>query len=170
MNAGVSPPRHPLFGLARRAAYWLATTVATVFLLVAFAGYGASRCGSIPAALDYVRGDRLLVDARVQSLGPAPAGSSRVISYTLRNFASHSIAVQGARTSCACAVVTDVPFVIEPGGSHTLGLSLVVSGVRERLDGSFTLYTDDPDVPKLELGYVGRVLATESGLGDQSHP
>jgi hypothetical protein len=130
----------------------------TVSIICVFATYGIIRFGSIAAALSWAGGKRILVDAPVKSFGEVALGATASLNYTLRNETSHRITIQGAQSSCSCTVVDDVPCVIEPGASRTIGLKIAAPIDKDEVAGNISLYTDDRDTPVIVLGYEGRVV------------
>ena len=148
--------------LDRPSVQWLVPIVVTTALLGACAAYGMARFGSITAALSYAGGQRILVDTALKSLGNVAPGSSSTLKFTLRNLTDHSVTIQGAQSSCTCAIVNDVPCVIEPRGSKTLDLKVTTPAGRKEIMGQISVYTDDADTSVIVLGYKGRVVVSEA--------
>lgn len=127
-------------------------------ILCVLATHGIIRYGSFSAALSRVNGQRILVDPPLQAFGDVVEGRTVSANFILRNEAFQRITIQGAKVSCGCAVVSDLPCVIEPGGSRSIGLSVVPPKDNDQFAGTVSLYTDDRGTPVIALGYQGRVV------------
>ena len=134
----------------------------TMLFLVMFAAFGVARFGSISAALSYASGKRILLDAPMGPLDEVVAGSTTEVSYQLRNVMPHPVTIQGSETSCDCAVVEGIPCTIEPGGSRSFKLRVIVPVDRDRIWGNLTLFTDEPAIPTIVAGYEAHVIASST--------
>jgi len=138
---------------------WLAKVVICTsigFALVA--AWGFWQFGSGSAGLARLRCDRLLVDAYSKSFGSLEAGSVGTVEFNLLNTARRPVTVLGARSSCSCAAAGDLPMVVPSGGRRSI--TILVRGDRQagRVSEQVSLFTDEPNQPKLVIRVEGTFL------------
>ena len=127
-------------------------------ILCTLATYTLIRYGSISSALSRAGGQRILVDSPRKSFGEVDSGTAVSSTYVIRNESSRPITIQGARESCSCAMMSDLPCVIKPGASRPIELKVTTPDEAGPFAGTISLYTDDSDTPVIALGYDGRVV------------
>ena len=115
------------------------------------------RFGSIPAALAYVRGDRLGVDSPTKSFGTTALRETRAVSFRLTNWTSRPIVILGAHATCSCAVASGLPATHAPRGEHTLEIKATPSKT-----GNYTeiirCFTDDARQSEIQLKVTGQTV------------
>lgn len=84
--------------------------------------------GSLDAARCYFAGDRVLVDSFSKFAGNVKQNEFVDVSYTLSNPTSAPVRVLGARATCSCIAILDLPTTVEPSGEKAIRLR--VKGVR----------------------------------------
>lgn len=146
--------------------HWMLTVALTTAFLGVGGTYGVFRFGSIAAAISYVGGARVLVDDDLKDLGDVRVGDSSTLSFGLKNLTGHPVTIQGAQSSCTCAVIDGLPCSIEPGGVNYLLVKVTASSGRQYINGTLSVYTDDSGTPVIHLRYKGRVVVPEAtGVG-----
>lgn len=128
-------------------------------------GTGRVYFGSVSAALSYLQSERLLADHKVHSLGDLVIGSKQKFSFGLRNMTGRSVRLLGARTSCSCALLKELPEELENGESRRVELEVAAPQEPMAILGGLELFTSDPNVPVLTLGFTGRAVASGSSEG-----
>jgi hypothetical protein len=147
---------------------WLAQTLiftnAGLLCLVSFAFYSF---GSVDSALAYVRGDRLMADARSRSFGEVEKGQHASVVFELANTSDREINVLGARTGCTCLFAEGLPLPVPPRSRRSIRIAVRTDGraVARSVDGRIReavgLYTDFPGQPEVELHVLGRVSSSQ---------
>lgn len=125
----------------------------TLIILAISAGYGCARFGSLAAALAAVRGDPLVVDQLFKSISGVRPGSRVALRYALTNVSGHPIRLLGARTSCSCTVVGDLPITLAASETRLLKVLIATREDQAAFDGSIRLYTDDLRSTEIVVGY-----------------
>ena len=140
----------------------LRTVILTLFLALTFltvgAGYGRYRFGSFSAALAYLRGEHILVDDPVQSVGASHAGGSVMVRYALTNLSAQPIKLVGVESSCACTEVQGLPTTLAALEKKEVSAKITVSEGRSNFSGSVRLFTDDDHSPIIGLKYSVRTV------------
>ena len=78
--------------------------------------------GSLEAATGYLSGDAILVDSHGKFGGRVPADDSVDVYYRLSNSTSQPVRVLGAKATCSCIGILDLPVTISPGGATNIRL------------------------------------------------
>ncbi len=94
----------------------------TVFPVILLGGL--SWFGSLDAMHGYLKGQNILVDSAMKFGGKVKQGEHVDVTYQLHNSTSDSIRVLGAKASCSCIAILDLPMTIEPGQDKTIRLRL----------------------------------------------
>lgn len=81
--------------------------------------------GSPRSAIDYIAGKSVLVRSQQRFAGQVTPDETATTAFELRNVASRSIRVLGAKASCRCVAIDDLPLTLEPGESKPIRLRLV---------------------------------------------
>lgn len=138
---------------------WLFGTLAATFLILCFCvEYGRYRFGSVSAALTYLKGRRIHIDQETKSFGDCLTGGISSVQYSVRNISGRKVRLFGVRTSCSCALVGDLPKVIENNQAITVKVLIAAPRKPADISGSVDIYTDLPQHPALKLGYTGRAV------------
>ncbi|TWT83775.1 hypothetical protein CA13_52460 [Planctomycetes bacterium CA13] len=80
--------------------------------------------GSLEAASDFIAGSPLRVNSREQFLGQVEPNTEIVTTFSLRNTAAESIRILGAKSSCRCFAVKDLPLELAAGEEKQIRISL----------------------------------------------
>ncbi len=67
----------------------------------------------------------VLIDAATKFAGEVQSGESVDIVYRLENVTGEPIRILGARASCSCIAILDLPTTIPPGGKRGIRLRIV---------------------------------------------
>lgn len=141
---------------------WIGVTGALAGLAVAcLATCAHLKFGSISAALSYVAGDRLVVDATIKSFGEAEPGATRSVAFELRNWSGRAVTLLGAKATCTCVVADTLPRRLAPAGACPLEVKLRTGWAIGEFSQNLVLYTDHPDQPTVHLRIIGRVVASK---------
>lgn len=136
----------------RKATVTLALTSGILILIAAYARY---KFGSATGALAYMSGERLIVDRPMQSLIDMKAGSSRTIFFKLTNLTGRTVQFLGSRTSCACAVIGELPQSLAESERCSIQVRITSPQTRSSFNGTLRLFTDDPQQQVIRLGFAG---------------
>ena len=135
---------------------WAFTPIG-LFLVIMFFGSCmlSSAFGSIPVAMRYLSGERVILEPMEVVLERPEMGGTVQFQAMVKNFADHQVNIMWANISCSCVVLTGLPSKIETGGE--LLLSISVNIVPDKIvNETIILYTDHPNHVRL----VVRVKAT----------
>jgi len=78
--------------------------------------------GSLDAAKAYFSGQNILVDSLHRYAGEVNRNEFLDVSYKLSNPTSSPVRVLGAKASCSCIAILDLPTTVEPGGDKLIRL------------------------------------------------
>jgi hypothetical protein len=160
------PVESPELGSSRRqtpTARLGLTLVLTNVALAVLAGLAYSQFGSIGTALAFLKGDRVLLYPRVQSIGSLPQGEPKSVCTIIKNVADREINIVGAKPSCDCVVASKLPLSLRPGASAPLDVLFQGSSRTGVISGNLILFTDFPAQPEVVLRVVGKVYAVDVG-------
>jgi hypothetical protein len=119
--------------------------------------WGAYRFGSLAAAISYVKGQPLAVDAKVKSFGTANCGERVSVSFLLTNQSSERIRILGCRMGCSCTTPDNkMPFTLEAGAQSSFRISIVLDKP-QFVNADLALYTSAPGQPELEVLVIGEI-------------
>ncbi|MFO0960897.1 MAG: DUF1573 domain-containing protein [Isosphaeraceae bacterium] len=141
-----------------RLSWVLRNTLAAVLVLAGVSAWGLARFGSIPSALAYARGDRLIPDARSLSFGRVDPGSTVEVGTGLTNHADRPIQLIGSNASCSCLLPEELPVVISPGGSHRFKIGIDSHARRGVVHERIVIFTDSPTQSQVGLTVSGEIL------------
>jgi hypothetical protein len=134
------------------------TFLLVVFSLVALAISARAEFGSIPSALSYLRGARLVPLRYSAHAGIVARGEERILEFKLRNWSDKPIVILGAKSTCTCVSIGDFPICVPPGGTDKLAVRL---RTKKRKPGPVServrIYTDEERSGGLVLGVTGAV-------------
>lgn len=111
--------------------------------------------GSLPVALRYLQGERLILKREEIRINGTDQGGSKVVETVVSNFSNRPVNLLGANSSCSCVVTGSLPFKIEPGGEFKLPITVKVAPDKI-LDETIVLFTDHPNYARLAF----RVIVT----------
>lgn len=145
--------------------------LAAVALLAVMAGLRVY-CGSFPAAIAYLAGDRLLVDASSKTVGDVAIGERASVAFTLCNRSAAPVTILGVKTSCTCTATGDLPMTLPPSSSRTLAVTYSPrpSAKPGQVLETMQLFTDSRAQPTMPLAIVGRVGPVRAGASQPPAP
>lgn len=109
-------------------------------------------------ALLYLRGVRVVLGPEVVSIGTAPAGETRQVTFRIRNLSSKSVTIIGATQTCTCVTADDLPITLPPRTGHDLRVAIHVEGKpSERIAQDVSYFTNSPGHRALTVGIRGQV-------------
>ncbi len=116
------------------------------FALPILAIVGTVIFGSFDAALGYATGARLLVTSSAQHAGNLAHGETRSVAFELNNYSNQSISILGAKSTCSCMVLDELPMTLPPWqiGKIRVRLKARAGESRHIQRESATLIFDDP--------------------------
>lgn len=139
-----------------------ATTKAAPFLLTLLClmgiGYGAAvaRFGSLPRALRYLAGERLILGPARIEMHDLAVGQVRTAHLEFTNNSGKAVSILGASTPCTCLMVSDLPTTVEPGRSVRIPVEITGRADKPKLDEWVVLFTDST----IRRSFRVRVVAT----------
>jgi len=155
-TVSVAPIEHPAPKPSRPIRRpWLRPALAAVAL--ALAGLGAAQIGfgSLPLAIRYARGERLIVEpARLHVAGLTVADQT-LVATEVYNYTKVPVRLLGSAASCTCVTVKDLPPSIPAGGKARLSLLVHALADKPGVDQPIILFTDDPGRPQLGVRVTG---------------
>ena len=147
--------KHPL-------SWTLSTVVFTNVILACLVGVALFRFGSVGSALSCLRGDRLLANSHVKSLGTIQKGQEREVNFELTNAGNRPVKIFGGTSTCTCMLATGMPAIIQPEDHLTIGIKFRAKGkpgpTRERL----RLFVDHPNQRHLDLVIECRIVQSDN--------
>ncbi len=123
------------------------TTLAAVALASALA---LPALAQQPAPVAVSKGARIAVEPPTFNFGDSLRGKELTKEFSIRNFGSDDLLIQGVTTTCGCTVADGYARVVKPGGSTPLRVKLHTSA-SGRVVKSVLIKTNDPTKPTYEL-------------------
>jgi hypothetical protein len=152
--AGVDTDRqasHQFGGRRRVAVFWCFTACA----IIATAGFVWWFFGSIPVALRFIRGERVILEpTRLRAVGLTLDKPVRV-STRIRNYTSKPVRLLGSNVRCTCVVVQALPVTIPPGGTYELIIEARAIAGKPELDETVVVSTNTKEKPQLGVRVSG---------------
>ena len=155
--APMTKARPDRVGLERPRARWAITLTLVVVGLLGSAAWARLGFGSISAALAYLDGDHLVVDASSRSFGTTVAGGDPEVVFVLKNVSRRSVQIVGVSASCTCLIPSPVPLTIAAAAAAPFPVSVRTRQRSGPLREHLTLFMDDPTQPTLRLSISGLV-------------
>lgn len=107
---------------------------------------------SVAVALATVRGEQVAVSPNQLNFGECRVGETHRAQFVVTNVSNQPRTILGHKLDCNCAVIDDFPFVLEPGESRGVFVSLRVPQVNPgRITTVGTVWTDAPNRPRLPI-------------------
>ncbi len=102
--------------------------------------------GSTDSAVSYATGARLLANSSTHYVGRLQAEQFGSATFQIRNYSNQSIRILGAKASCRCVALDDLPITLTPGTSGDLHIRMKArrGGLPQLQREMATLITDDP--------------------------
>ena len=122
-----------------------------VLLAVAVVFFGSPR-----SAIDYVAGKSVLVRSQQQFAGQLEQNATGTAVFELRNASAKPIRVLGAKASCRCVAIDDLPLTLGPKETKPIRIRLVAGSVAGVQRESAELLFDD-STPNITLGVTALV-------------
>lgn len=152
-------PRRGLAAAVRPAAWGVAGVVMIGGLLVGVAHLGF---GSVPAAIAYLRGERVSIEPRLVDVGEGVGGESREVSVTLTNWTDRPVQLFGGTADCGCTVLNDLPVTIPAKESCSVSVLVRLSGPAGIFTRTATFLINDEGFKKIDFRLTGRITRTAS--------
>ncbi len=131
-------------------------------MLAAVAAVAIARFGSVPAALAFARGERLVFEARSRDVGKVGAEQVRLVRFPYVNYSASPITIVGAKSSCTCTSAGGLPVVVPPGGRGALEVRVRPGKGAGPFSGALEVYTDAGRSTSIRLVASGEVQADEA--------
>ena len=133
--------------------------IKSILIIISMIILGFSYCryrfSSVQAALDYVSGDRLLIDQKIKSIGVMATGSTQNIKFNITNYTGHSVRLIGSTSSCLCAVVGELPEALPNSETRTIQVRISSPSKDSNMSGKVRIFTDDTQYPELVMAFTG---------------
>lgn len=113
--------------------------------------------GSIRSALEFARGQRLVLETRSRSIGNVKPGSQLEITFNIANRGPQPVRIVGCGMACIGRAINDLPMLVEPRGTRPFAIRLVMHRRPGAFEMPVILYTNDPAEPELTLTISGTV-------------
>ncbi len=107
-----------------------------------------SAFGSVPVALRYLRGERLILEPSAIRIDRPAKGGEVAVEAVVSNLSDRPVILMGANTSCSCVVTGSLPVTVEPGGRFRLPVTVNVAPDKI-VDETIVLFTDHPNHARL---------------------
>lgn len=111
--------------------------------------------GSVPVALRYLRGERLIAQPRQLDAGTLSTTAPVIARAEIRNYTGHPVRLLGASYRCTCVVAGDLPATIPAGGSFPLTLKIQARPDKLTVDEPVVVFTDSRAAPRLVVRVRG---------------
>lgn len=149
-----SPPLGPASRPGRRVGLWLALALFGGMVAVT-GGISWFAFGSIPVALRYLRGERLILEpARIHAANLTT--TEPVAAYTeIRNYTPRPVQLLGASARCTCVFALDLPATIPAGRTFRLPVKVRALSDKPSVDETLIVFTDCKDRPQLRVRVSG---------------
>lgn len=127
--------------------------------LILFIGLGFFflKRGEWTGILDYIAGKRIVVKDQIQNMGSIPAGVVKPLSFHVSNLTDKSVRVVGARATCGCIEVKNLPREILQSDTEEIEVLVETPASPGPISGKVILLTDSPLHPTAVLQYSGIV-------------
>ncbi len=152
-------PRRGLAGAMLPAAWGLAGMVVIGGVLSGLAYFGF---GSMPAALAYLRGERVSIDPRLVDVGEGPRGEARDVTVTLMNWTDRPVQLFGGTADCSCTVLHDLPVTIPAKESRSVSVQVRLSGSPGVFTRKVAFLVNDEGFKRIDFRMTGRIIRTAS--------
>jgi len=133
----------------------------TLGISAACLGYGHRRFGSFEATIDFVRGQRLLVDSQSRAFGEVPTSSEFKLRYLMTNMTGRPVRLVGSRSSCTCSMVDQSASVLPNGESREIVVQVTAPDQPREVSGVIEVVTDDPEFLRFPLSFQGRAVLSQ---------
>jgi hypothetical protein len=148
---------------------WFATTLLLVAIgVLILAASAILKFGSIEAALAFVAGDRLLISTQTQSVGDLLPGQRSTVEFRLTNLSNAPVIVVGARVSCVCVSVQELPLAVPRSETRRLAIVVRAPAKQGLISENIQLYTNAPGESMRTLKIVGRVVVPPTTVSSHS--
>ncbi|HWE37483.1 MAG TPA: DUF1573 domain-containing protein [Isosphaeraceae bacterium] len=131
----------------------VATAGLVLLVLSAWALYAF---GSISMALDFVAGERLLVDEHRKSFGSLASGQSSSLEFTVNNMTGHTVRIIGCQSKCTCTMAQGLPMSIPSSERRVVRILIHALPRPGEVAEALWLYTDDRGRPQIIINVTGR--------------
>jgi hypothetical protein len=140
--------------------YWKLLPIG-VFCIIMLGGSFALRSafGSVPVALRYLRGERLILEPSEIRIDRPKNGGSVTVEALVSNMSDRPVNLMGANASCSCVVTSRLPAIVEPGGQFKLPITVNVTPDKI-VDETIVLFTDHPNHVRLSVRVMAALPAS----------
>ncbi len=137
---------------------WLANMAASLVVVIAIAmGYCYWRFKNIENITSYIQGKSLAVARPQASFGTANKETNPCVEVPIANLTLAPLEVVGARVSCTCLEVQNVPFGLPPGETRSLKIKVLTGRKIGKVEEKVAIYTNSPSQPQLFIKVIGFV-------------
>lgn len=138
------------------------TLVLALGLLTSLTIFAYWHYGSLHTAVVVWKGEPIMVDSAITSLGKVESGMKLYRVVNLRNHSGKPVRIIGSMGTCTCLVPDELPITIPARGTHRLQVLVTVPPISRTkggvIDQSITLLTSVPTQPELPLRVTGEVV------------
>lgn len=135
--------------------YLLFVCTGAMAIIAITGGVAVYKFGSVAASVQYLNGERLLIDPQVADLGPLVTGESRRFAITISNLSDRPVRIVGGNADCSCIRISGLPVNIPGGDSGSVRVDAVAVDSRGAGSGELdvskrlVLFTDAPESSRL---------------------
>jgi len=111
--------------------------------------------GSLPVALRFLRGERLILEPSQLRVGQLSTSTPVLASTRIRNYTSGPVRLLGSNGRCTCVVAQELPATIPAGGTYELAIEVRALPNKQVVDEAIVIYTDNRKHPRLGVRVSG---------------
>lgn len=107
---------------------------------------------------DLIHDDGLFISNRILSFGDVPQGWKGSLAFHARNVSAEPVRILGARSSCTCALIEDLPITLAPGEARELNVRIRADGELGSVSQAISLYTSVVSQSEIKLVVRGNIM------------
>jgi hypothetical protein len=111
--------------------------------------------GSLPVALRFLRGERLILEPSQVRVGKLSTATPVMASTRICNYTSGRVRLLGFNSQCTCVVAQALPAVIPAGGTYDLAIEIRAIPNKQVVDEAIVIFTDNRKHPRLGVRVSG---------------
>ncbi len=148
---------NPRQTLARGAIPALSALAGIVLISVTLWGLAYFSFGSVPAAIAYLRGERISIQPRLADVGTGEAGTERQVTLEVTNWTDQPVRLIGGTQDCSCTVLADLPITIPPLEARSVAVNIRLSGKPGIFTRKADFLVDDQGFKRISFRLTGRI-------------
>jgi hypothetical protein len=117
---------------------------------------------SLPAAIAYLRGDRISLSPRLLDVGTGVAGDHKTVDVEVTNWTDKPIRLFGGTSDCSCTVLDDLPVTVPAKGHRVVSVHVLLKGRPGTFTRKGAFLVDDEGFQVVGFVISGRIAAETS--------